>query len=342
MPAIRIHPEVESALRENRPVVALETAVVTHGLPRDPLPETSRLDLPQWDRSQPVNLELARAMERSLHHAGVTPAAIAIIDGTLCIGLDDDELVMLAENQCAEKASTANMAAIIARGGSAGTTVSATLAACACASKHLSAEKTSSQSLSPQSIRVFATGGIGGVHRNWQSHPDISADLRAIATTPVCIVCAGAKSILDLPATLEALETLGVPVVGYRTNCFPQFQCIGTDDLALCDRADDPQTAAQICDTHWRSLQQSTGIILANPVPREFAMNADELEQAVREAEALAAARHIAGQERTPFVLAQIACLTQGRSLDANIALLLNNAQVAAEVAAALARNAEH
>ena len=190
------------------------------------------------------------------------------------------------------------------------------------------------------------------MHRNWSVHPDISADLRAIAATPMCVVAAGAKSILDLPATLEALQTLGVPVVGYQTDWFPQFHATGvppgkisgepasagSSSLRLEQRVDDPQSAAQLCHTHWHMLQQSTGILLCNPIPEPFAIDSTEINSAVALAEALATARGITGPRRTPFLLNELQRLTHGRSLLANIALLLNNARLAAQVAVAIKR----
>ena len=338
MHSIRIHSEVEDALRDGAPVVALESAVITAGLPHEPLPAASILrtmeesfqrftGLTDWAWEDPVNLELACAMERAVRNAGAVPATIAIIEGDLCIGLHDDELVMLATDKCAGKASVTDLASIMTAGGTAGVTVSATLAAIAVVHRH-------SSSANPS---VFATGGIGGVHRNWQRVPDVSADLRQLANTRACVVSSGAKSLLDLPATLETLESLGVPVVGYRTDCFPQFQCPGDASLPLRAGVDDAQRAAQLCRAHWDSLHVAGGVLLCNPVPEEFAMRADELEAAVQQAESAASAKQIAGAQRTPFVLAEIARLTDGRSLDANLALLLSNAQLAGQLAVSLA-----
>jgi pseudouridylate synthase len=322
MTSIRIHAEVADALAGRRPVVALETAVIAAGLPREPLPATSRLKIPGWNAAGPANLELGRAMERSIRTGGGVPATVAVMDGVLRIGLDDHDLVRLASDSAAGKASITDLAHCLSGNSdrSFGTTVSATLAACSIAG-----------------IRVFATGGIGGVHRNWQRLPDISADLRAIASNPVCVVCAGAKSILDLPATLEALESLGVPVLGFRTNVFPQFQCTGDASLKVSRRVEDAGSAAEACRMHWETLRLAMGLLLANPVPAEHAMGRAELDAAVEAAERAASDRGIAGAGRTPFLLSEIARLTHGRSLDANIALLLANASLAAQLAAALA-----
>jgi pseudouridine-5'-phosphate glycosidase len=336
---VRTHPEVEDALKRGGAVVALESAVITSGLPRQPLPHTSKFRaavrapgqspaLTDWNWQSPVNLELARAMERTVRSAGAIPATIAIIEGELCIGLHDDELVMLATEQSGGKASVADMAPLMSRGATAGTTVSATLQACILAQSRISDPKSR--------IDCFATGGIGGVHHHWQRLPDISADMRQIASIPVCVVCSGAKSILDLPATLEALETLGVPAIGHRTDDFPQFFSRGDGKLKLLHRVDDAASAARICAAHWRSLQSRTGILLCNPPPQDFALVPGEIESILGAAEQAAVDRRITGPARTPILLAEVARLTGGRSLDANIALLVSNARLAAEVAVEL------
>jgi pseudouridine-5'-phosphate glycosidase len=318
---ILIHPEVAEALNDNRPVVALESAVLTCGLPREPISLPPGLESPHWNAASPLNLETARAMEHAVRTNKAIPATVAIIEGTLRIGLNDKELIQLAADQSAGKASTPDLSAAMAANATAGTTVSATLTACA---------------LTQPKIRCFATGGIGGVHRKWASTPDISADLRALASTPVCVVCAGAKNILDLPATLEALQMLGVPVIGYRTSAFPQFHCVGDDSLRLSHRIDDPTSAAQLCALHWNSLRQSSAILMANPVPANFALDAHEANTAIEHAEEQASRRGIGGAQRTPFLLEELSRLTKGRSLIANIALLINNASLAARVAVAM------
>jgi pseudouridylate synthase len=335
-----IHDEITSALRAGKPVVALESAVITAGLPRVPVKLSSRLRMDGWRASDPVNLELARAMDRAVRDAGAIPAIIAVIDGTLRIGLNDRDLQRLASDPHAGKASITDLAwAMASERISAGTTVSATLAACrlanaSTASPHLPISP--SPHLPPAPIRVFATGGIGGAHREWQKTPDISADLRAIASTPVCVVCSGAKSILDLPATLEMLEAVSVPVLGYRTHLFPQFQSRGTTDLRVRLKVDDAQQAAAICRAQWDTLGLNMGVLLANPVPEEFAVDAVEMTLAIEAAERAGRQRKISGAHRTPFLLEEIARLTENRSLEANLALLVNNARLAAEVACAV------
>jgi pseudouridylate synthase len=326
VPAIQIHPEVADALASNRPVVALESAVITAGLPRESAIDTAKLNIPGWRVDQPVNLELAMAMQRYVRNHGATPATIAVLDGSLHIGLTDAHVVRLASEPNAGKISCSDLAHAVCSGGSAGATVAATLLACAL-------PPVVDPSLSP--IRFFATGGIGGVHRDWMDLPDISADLAQLARTQVCVICAGAKSILDLPATLESLESLAVPVVGYRTHRLPQFYSTGTDDLRIAQRIDDARSAARLCRMHWHTLHSPAGLLLANPAPEEFALDAEEINQAVALAESLATARGVAGKERTPFLLAELARRTDGRTLLTNIALLLNNARLAAEVAVA-------
>ncbi|MCI0363297.1 MAG: pseudouridine-5'-phosphate glycosidase [Phycisphaerales bacterium] len=344
MHRVQLHPEVAQSLRDQAPIVALESAVATSGLPRDPIKLPPHLKIAGWNDAQPANLQLALAMERTVREAGAGPATIAVIDGTLKIGLDQVDLSRLATDPTADKASATDLAHAIATGATSGTTVSATLTACA-----LTHSAPSTQHSALPGFRVLATGGIGGVHRNWQQLPDISHDLRALSHTPVCVVCSGAKSILDLPATLEALETLGVPVIGYRTHSFPQFQCRSSNDLPLRACVDDVQSAARLCIEHWSTLGLRSAIILANPVPDEFAIDRAEFEQAVASAERLASSRTSGGTSggisggtpgggsaRTPFLLAEIARLTSNRSLHANLALLINNARLAAEVAIAL------
>ncbi|MEM7229723.1 MAG: pseudouridine-5'-phosphate glycosidase, partial [Planctomycetota bacterium] len=213
------HPEVEAALRDGKPVVALESAVITAGLPKEPHELTAELGWSDWDDSQAVNLELARCAEQTVRSHSAIPATIAMIDGTLHVGVTSEQLERLATDPAAGKVSLSNLASASAQGMTAGTTVAATLEA--------------SFLTEYGNIRTFATGGIGGVHRNWTHLPDISADLRAIGrTSDMCIVCAGAKSLLDIPATLEALESLGVPVVGFQSRYFPQFYERGTHELA--------------------------------------------------------------------------------------------------------------
>ncbi|MBX3045777.1 MAG: pseudouridine-5'-phosphate glycosidase [Anaerolineales bacterium] len=289
--------EVSRAILNGQPVVALESTVITHGLPR------------------PQNLELAQSLEAIVRQAGAIPATIAVIDGELCVGLDAAQLETLASNPHVRKLSSRDLAAAVAQKASGGTTVAATLRIAA-----------------STRIRVFATGGIGGVHRG--SQWDVSADLPELARQPLVLVCAGAKAILDLPATLEQFETLGVPVVGYGTDAYPAFYSVDSG-LATSNRVEDAAGVAALARTHWQL--GGGGVLLAAPPPAETAIPRDEVEGWIVQAQAEADAQGIRGQAVSPFLLARVAELSGGRSLQANLALLKNNAKIAAEVAKELA-----
>lgn len=305
---LSIHPAVRAALREGRPVVALESAVITHGLP--------------W----PENLELARDMEAAVRAEGGEPATIALLHGRAHVGLDDRDLERLAQMarpgtspDVVWKISRRDLPVAIAQGRHGGTTVAGTILIAAAAG-----------------IRVMATGGIGGVHRG--APFDVSADLPELARQPVLVVCSGAKAILDLPATLEWLETWGVPVVGYRTDEFPAFYS-RQSGLALEARADSPEAAAAIARGA-RDAGLIGGTLLCVPCPEEAARPAAEMEEVIGRAVREAGEQGIRGKGVTPFLLARVAELTEGRSRTANLALLRNNARVAAQVAAAIQREA--
>ncbi|TVQ52968.1 MAG: pseudouridine-5'-phosphate glycosidase [Phycisphaerales bacterium] len=332
MNPIKLHPEIEAALREGKPVVALETAVLTAGLPRTPHPSPDGVESPEWRADQPVNLEAVRLMQWQVRAAGAVPAIIAVIRGELRIGVNDEELDALARDESAGKVSPSGLAAAMSHYETAGTTVAATLIGC------LAPCRRTEDPLPP--IRVFATGGIGGVHRGWSVYPDISADLIELARSPVCVVCAGAKSILDLPATLEALETLSVPVLGLGTSWFPQFFTAGGPGLPVGCELATPQEAADLCRTHWQTLGRREGVLLTQPVPAEAAMDAIELDALIESAEWAATAAGISGPARTPFLLETLAIQTEGRTLRANLSLLAANARAAGEVAVALADRA--
>jgi pseudouridylate synthase len=293
-----VSPDVASALAARRPVVALETTVVTHGLPR------------------PDGLRVAAAMERTVRDSGAVPATIGILGGRVVVGLTADELATLATDTAAVKVNLGNFAAEVAAGGCGSTTVAATMFAA-----------------SRTGIRVFATGGIGGVHRGATETGDVSADLTALARYPVAVVCAGAKAILDLPRTREMLETLGVPVLGFGTDEFPAFYRRASG-VTVDRRHDDLPSLAHAVGVHF-DLGFTTGIVVANPVPL-----ADELPRDVHDA-ALAAALGEASQARgrdvTPVLLERMRELTRGASVKTNEALLLHNARVAADLAVALA-----
>jgi pseudouridine-5'-phosphate glycosidase len=281
------------------PIVALESAVITHGLPI------------------PHNLELARDMEAEVLAHGATPATIALLQGKVHIGLSEAQLTTLAHSEHTRKISLRDFGIALANGLSGGTTVAATLFVAAQAG-----------------IRVFATGGIGGVHRN--APFDISADLTQLGRSRVVVVCAGAKSILDLPATLEVLETQGVPVIGYQTSDFPGF-FTRSSGLSVDQRVDTPAEVAQIALNAWEA-GLDTAVLLVVPPPIETAMPAQEMEAAIQAALNEAQQAGIHGSATTPFLLKRVSELTGGESMRANLDLLKNNARVAAQVAKAMDR----
>lgn len=290
--------EVSAALAKNKPVVALESTIISHGMP------------------YPQNLETALAVEADVREAGAVPATIAILEGQLRVGLSPSELSALAQAKDVAKVSRRDLPVIVAQGRWGATTVATTMILAAMAG-----------------IRVFATGGIGGVHRGAERTMDISADLQELARTDVAVVCAGAKAILDLPLTLEYLETFGVPVLGYKTDEFPAFFS-RESGLSVDARVDTPEDAARIMRAKW-DMGLSGGLLIANPVPAEWSMDKASVDSAV--AQALEAAREagIFGREVTPFLLKKVKELTGGESLEANIALVRNNARLAGQVAAA-------
>lgn len=304
-PAVDVSPEVAAALAEGGPVVALESTIITHGMPF------------------PANLETARGVEEVVRAHGATPATIAVLDGRCCVGLDDAALERLARSAQGEggdvvKASRKDLPAVVARGGTAGTTVAATMYLA-----HLAG------------VGIFATGGIGGVHRGAEHTFDVSADLDELGATPVTVVCAGAKSILDLPKTLEVLETYGVPVLGLATDEFPAFFS-RTSGLPVDHRVETPEALARVLVEH-RRLGLRGGVLVANPIPEADAIPAHEIDARIDEAIADAEREGVTRKEVTPYLLARINELTDGRSLVANIALVRNNAAVAARTAVALA-----
>ena len=298
---LSIGAEVADALGDGRAVVALESTIITHGMPF------------------PQNLEMARGVEQVVRQAGAVPASIAVIDGRLAVGLDGAALERLAAaGPGAAKASARDLAPLLAAGATAGTTVAATMRIAALAG-----------------IALFATGGIGGVHRGAERTFDVSADLLELAATPVAVVCAGAKSILDLPKTLEVLETQGVPVLGYRTDEFPAFFARGSG-LRLDHHFDSAADIARAIALH-RRLGRG-GVLVANPIPAADALDGAAIEARIAAAVAEAEAQGVAQKALTPFLLGRIVELTDGRSLRANIALVRNNAAVAAAIAVELRR----
>jgi pseudouridine-5'-phosphate glycosidase len=290
--------EVAEARVKKKPIVALESTIIAHGLP--------------W----PDNLAIARALEATVRAAGAVPATIAVVDGRCQIGLAGDVLERLAQSGARfAKAGATDLAVHAARGSCAATTASATAVLAARAG-----------------IRVFATGGIGGVHRG--EGGDVSHDLVALARTPIAVVSAGAKAILDLPRTVETLETLGVLVIGYRTAEFPAFYT-GKSNVALEHRVDSVAELAAIARARWDGLEAG-GILVCNPIPEADALDATAIDIAIATALAEATAARITGKQLTPFLLARLAQVTGGASIRANRALALHNAQVASELAVAL------
>ncbi len=298
-PIVKILPEVATALEAGQPVVALESTIITHGMPF------------------PANVETARAVEAVVRDNGATPATIAVIDGEIRVGLDSATLDRLANTDNVVKASGRDLAAIMSRGGSAGTTVSATMRIAALAG-----------------IKVFATGGVGGVHRGAEETFDVSADLAELGRTGTAVVCAGVKSILDIAKTLEYLETQRVPVIAYRSDDFPAFYT-RSSGLQADHRLDTPEEIARAIEIHDR-LDTGTGMLIANPIPEADALDPAFIDTAIASAVREAAEKGMARKELTPFLLARINELSGGKSLTANIALVKNNAALAAQIAAAI------
>lgn len=292
-----IDPDVEAALNEGKPVVALESTLITHGLPR------------------PENARVGRLLEQVAREAGVVPATIALVKGRVCVGLTSEQLDELAARTDVRKCSMRDLPIAMARGENGGTTVASTMFIARMAG-----------------IQVFATGGIGGVHRG---HPfDVSNDLHALGTIPVTVVCAGAKSILDLPLTLEMLETQGVPVLGYQTDTFPAFYT-RSSGLPVDVRCESAAELAAII-RHRTNLEMPQGILVANPVPEADALPGDVAEAAITQALAEAEKKGVSGKAVTPFLLARVSELTEARSKLANLALLANNVRLGAAIARAL------
>lgn len=297
--SFKISKEVLAAIDKGLPIVALESTVITHGLPR------------------PQNLQLAQDLEEIVRGEAAVPATIAVLEGRICVGLEAEDLERLANDPDTRKLSSRDLAAVVANKASGGATVAATLRVAGQAG-----------------LRVFATGGMGGVHRD--SHWDVSADLLELSKQPVLLVCAGVKAILDLPATLEQLETLGVPVVGYKTNEFPAFYSLESG-LQLDTRVDSTEEAAQLAQVHWQL--GGAGIMLANPVPAESALPRAQVEAWIEQALGEAKQSEVAGQAVSPFLLKRVSELSEGKSLQANLVLLKNNARMAAQVAKELTQS---
>jgi len=296
-----INPEVVDAIKRGRPVVALESTIISHGMP------------------YPENVATALAAEKIIRDEGAVPATIAIIKGVFKVGLTPEEITYLGQQGLAvTKVSRLDIPIVIARQGDGATTVAATMWA---------ADKAG--------IRVFATGGIGGVHRGATETMDISADLEELAQTPVAVVCAGAKSILDLGLTMEYLETKGVPVIGYQTNVLPAFYT-RESDFNVNVRCDTPEEIARIMAVKLQ-LHMPGGLLVTNPIPLEYSMNRNDIDYVIQQAIKEMQLKGIKGKETTPFLLAKVKSLTGGKSLESNIQLVYNNCRLAAQIAKELA-----
>jgi len=302
--SIEVAPQVAQALAQGAPVVALESTIISHGLPR------------------PDNLRIAREIEDAVRAAGAVPATIAVVDGVARVGLDDAALAAIAERDDVAKASVRDLGFVVAKAGSAATTVAATA--------HLA---------ELAGIRLFATGGLGGVHRGARESWDESADLVALARTGIAVVCSGVKSILDVPATLERLESLNVPVVGYGTNAFPGFY-ISDSGHRLDWRADSPAEVAAVIRARDALGLANQGIVVANPLPEDQQLDAELHERVLEEALEQLDENGVTGKAVTPFLLDFFHQHTAGESLRANVRLVLRNAALAGQIAAELARGA--
>lgn len=293
---IKISDEVQAALEERRPVVALESTIISHGMP------------------YPENLETALLLENTVRENKAVPATIALINGIIKIGLEKPDIEYLSSSKDVLKASRRDLPVVVSKKLSAATTVSATMI---CASL--------------ASLKIFATGGIGGVHRGASKTYDVSADLTELSKTNIAVVSAGVKSILDIGLTLEYLETLGVPVIGYRTDEFPAF-FTRESGFKVNYRIDSPEEIADIIRTKW-DMRINGGLLIANPVPEESSMDRDKIQTAINAALMEADEKGIKGKEITPFLLTAINGLTEGKSLESNIKLVINNAKLASEIA---------
>lgn len=297
--------EVEEALRTGSPVVALETAVLTHGTPH------------------PHNLKIMDRMQGAIRACGATPAVIGMVGGQLTIGLSKAQIQHLGDDGSRPlKLSKRDVAFGMATRADGGTTVAATLAA----ANHAG-------------ISVLTTGGVGGFHRGWSDTFDVSADLDELASVQCAVICSGAKAILDLRATLEALESRGIPVLGYQTDHFPQFYSRGNESLTVPRRVDDLEVIASICAHHWFELGDHTSVVIANPCPQVDALSQDLMESLINEAIHESHSLGVTGAALTPFLLNHVARESDGRSLRANLALLESNARLAAQLAVAMAES---
>jgi len=297
---VDIQPEVKAAIDAGGAVVALESTIISHGMP------------------YPQNIQMARKVESIIRSTGAVPATVAIMDGKIKVGLSDAELEVFASSKGVAKVSMRDFPGVIARKQLGATTVATTMYAA-----HLAG------------VRVFVTGGIGGVHRGYEETMDVSADLEELAKTDVVVVCAGAKAILDLPRTMEYLETKGVPVIGYRTDVLPAFFC-AKSEIKLVERADSADEIAKIIIAK-EQLQMRGGMLVVNPIPDEYSLDHEYIDAVIEEALVSAHEQNVSGKDITPFLLSEITRRTEGKSLEANLHLVYNNALVGGQIASALA-----
>ena len=287
---VRVSSDVQDALHQGHPVVALETAVLTAGLPKKPLENFTDTLLPWFDSSEPTHLSAASAMSSAAEALDVLPVWICVIEGELIIGATSAELEQLSEQTSQTKVSLSSIASVMREGISAGTTVATTLLAC----KHPSLNKP---------IRTFATGGIGGLHSDWMQSFDISADITAMATTPTCVVASGAKSILDIPATIQALETVGVPILGYNTSQFPRFIEQSIDASSAVHHCNNAHEIASITRMHWEELQLTSAVLTTNPVEEKYALPYGSMQEVLKRGESAWHVAELQSNLRTPFML---------------------------------------
>jgi len=298
---LTITPEIKEALAANKPIVALESTILSHGMP------------------YPQNVEFAHKVEEIVREKGAIPATTAIIGGALKVGLTAEELELMCKGENVGKVSRRDVATYLASGKTGATTVATTMIIAAMAG-----------------IRVFATGGIGGVHRGAQETMDISADLQELAHTSVAVVCAGAKSLLDIGLTLEYLETMGVPVIGMKTDDFPAFYS-RRSGFSVDFNAEDEVLVARVLKTKW-DVGMEGGAVIANPIPQEYELDFDEMEQVINRALEMAKEQGIRGKDTTPFLLKHIKTMTEGVAFASNLQLAYNNARVAAQIAVAYSK----
>lgn len=298
-PLVDIKPEVQTALDSGKAVVALESTIISHGMP------------------YPQNIQMAKKVESIIRSTGAVPATVAIMNGKIKIGLTNEELEVFASSKGVAKVSIRDFPGIIARKQLGATTVASTMY-----SAHLAG------------IKVFVTGGIGGVHRGFEETMDVSADLEELAQTDVVVICAGAKAILDLPRTMEYLETKGVPVIGYKTDVLPAF-FTAKSDIKLVERADSPEEIAKVIVAK-DQLNLRGGMLVVNPIPEDYSLDHEFIDNVIEDAVQAAQEQGVSGKNITPFLLSEITKRTEGKSLEANLHLVYNNALVGGQIAVAL------